>query len=159
MTAEPDRLPPDLDADLIRPLEETFTLLDVLSGRYDDPEAEQAIIALSRATRALTALVRRPDQLDVGQEHRDAAVELTTAYLDRADGHRLLLGSLTGIDDRCRVDPGFRVGLIAALAQLVADVLVTTVAAAGNEIGELDQQDLDGACRALLSRLAVVTQQ
>jgi hypothetical protein len=103
----------------------------------------------------LAVLLRRPTVLDVGAEHRDAAVALTTAFLDGDRQHQLLLSVLSEHDDRARVDPEWRLATTAALAQLVADVLVVAVVALsddtpGSAVGEAETA---AACRELLSRL------
>ena len=115
---------------------------------------------------ALTAF-GPPKVVVVGHEHMSIAVGLATAYLEADAENRLLAELLADVEDRMATDPAFRLGVIGALGQLVADCLTATVLATavrGSEddtdsgyfdVGDVDLESVREASRAILQRIVI----
>jgi hypothetical protein len=178
MSTEPDPYPGENDS------AENYSGEDVFDGTPDAPlpdfvspavvfealkdvdaflvgtHADRALAgsAFQLAVGALLALLQTPVVLEVTEEHRRTGVALVSAYLDLGKGHGLLAEVLTDLDGELRRDPQLRVGLLAALAQLVGDALTVAVAASSTleEISTTSPSDLAGACLHLLQQIALV---
>jgi hypothetical protein len=115
---------------------------------------------------ALTAF-GPPQVVVVGYEHMSIAVGLATAYLEADTENRLLAELLADVEDRMATDPAFRLGVVGALGQIVADCLTATVlasAARGSaddtddghlDLDEIDLESVREASRAILQRIVI----
>jgi hypothetical protein len=144
----------------LHPTDQLYVSIEALNrfvAASSEPGADDAAAHLSTLVDSLVTLFAAPGQLEVVAEHRAAAVGLVTAYLDNASGHQLLVELLVDHDRRGRVDPGFRIGLVAALAQLTADALAAAaVVWAADADGDIDDDTLPLTCLALLQRIALL---
>lgn len=119
-------------------------------------EMSEALVLVMDCCREI---LQRPSRLEVGAEHMTAAIRLTTALLDGGSGHRLMAEMLTEIDDAGVGDPSWRVAVMAALSQLVADALTMVVAGSGVLDDDAGVEELNTARRHLLSSIALIHQQ
>lgn len=135
---------------------EAVQRIDALLATVPQDRTGEASEAIQQLVWGLQTLFTRPEHLEIEEHQREAAVALASCYLDPTEHHALLANTLAELDTRGLGNPGYRLGLLAALAQLVVDSLVLAIAiGTPDDMPDIPESMVLDGCRDLLQRLAL----
>lgn len=141
-----------------RTRQEALDRIGQLSAAAESGDGERTGDAMAELLRYLAGALAAPDTIRVDDTHMQEAMAVATAYTDSGNRHALLADVLARLDERASVDASFRLGVYAALAQLVCDALIAAVMTQVADDEDLDQIDaglVTQACLQLLQRIAL----
>lgn len=144
---------------MTRTRQEALDRIGHLSDAAESGDGERTGAAMADLLRYLAEALAAPEMIRVDDTHMQEAMTVATAYTDSGNRHALLADVLARLDERASVDASFRLGVYAALAQLVCDALTAAVMAqvdAGENLDELNGELVTQACVQLLQRIALI---